>query len=120
MDKDNKNLFVDDYGELLAQVNGYDLVSFETDNGYQGQYCAVLTDGERLFYYIDNYGSCSGCDWLEDVNNNGIINESGKSYIVDYKQALEYCGDLKPRYSVPKDKPLEVVNLGEYKGFLIK
>jgi len=124
MEKDNKNLFVDDYGELLAQVNGYDLVSFDTDNGYQGKYCAVLTDGERLFYYIDDYGSCSGCDWLEGEDMKsydlGIKNNLEKHYAVDYKQALEYCGGIKPMYIVPKNKPLKVVNLGRYNGFLIK
>jgi hypothetical protein len=35
------------------------------------------------------------------------------------KEALEYCGEIKPKYIVPKDKPLKVVNKGEYNGFEI-
>ena len=123
----NTHLFVNDYGELLAQVNGYDLVSFERDGGYQGDYCAVLTDGERLFYYIDSYGSCSGCDWLEDKGSwyqiEGELDkqrtESGKSYAVPYTDELEFCGGIKPKYIVPKDSPLKVENKGKYSSFEI-
>lgn len=113
------HLFVNDYGELLAQVNGYELVIFETDDGYQGEYCAVLTDGERLFYYIDNYGSCSGCDWLISEDDYSSDEKNGKNYKVSYKNALNYCGGIKPKYIVPKDFPLKVINKGECSGFEI-
>lgn len=125
MEKNKTHLFVDNYGELLAQVNGYDLVSYETDNGYQGDYCVVLTDGERLLYYVDSYGSCSGCDWLEDNGASYRISDEldkqkeDKQYAVEYKDALEFCGEIKPKYIVPKNAPLNVTNLGEYKGFKI-
>lgn len=117
MKEDKTHLFVNDYGELLAQVNGMDLVSFETDNGYQGDYCAVLTDGERLFYYVGSYGSCSGCDWLEDEDVYSSDEKYGKIYKVLYKNALDYCGGIKPKYIVPKNSPMEIINKGEYKGF---
>lgn len=126
MQTENKtHLFVDNYGELMAQVNSYDLVSYETDGGYQGQYCVVLTDGERLFYYIDFYGSCSGCDWLEDKGasyrlSDELNKQKGKkNYVVEYKEALEFCGGIKPKYIVPKTSPLKIKNIGEYKGFEI-
>lgn len=116
--KENKtHLFVDNYGELMAQVNGHELVSYETDNGYQGDYCVVLSDGERLFYYIDSYGSCSGCDWLEDEDGYSNDEKYGKQYKVLYKNALDYCGGIKPKYIVPKSHPLKVVNKGKYNGF---
>jgi hypothetical protein len=104
-----------------------ELIKFEEDGGYQGQYIAVLKDKletlqfdengdeiiiERLFYFIGSYGSCSGCDWLQDV----IDWDTGE---ISYKEALDYCADLKPRYIVPIDKPLNIKNLGEYNGFLI-
>lgn len=117
MEENKTHLFVDDYGELLAQVNGYDLVSFEDDGGYQGDYCAVLTDGERLFYYIDSYGSCPGCDWLQDESGYSSDEKFGKQYKVLYKNALDYCGGIQPKYIVPKDFPLKVINKGEYRGF---
>jgi hypothetical protein len=121
-EEENKtHLFVDNYGEMLAQVNGMELVSFETDGGYQGDYCAILTDGERLFYYIDSYGSCGGCDWLEDVETGRELDtqKGEKRYAVEYKEALDFCGGLKPKYIVPKNMPLEIKNGGEYEGFEI-
>lgn len=114
---ENKNsLLVDNYGELLAQVNDMTLISFETDGGYQGSYVVVLTDGERLFYYLESYGSCSGCDWLEDVGRDRDY-ASKKRYRVPYKEALDFCGGLKPKYIVPKDTPMAIKNNGEYGGF---
>lgn len=110
-------LFVDDYGDMLAQVNQMELVSFEQDGGYQGEYCAIITDGKRLFYYIDSYGSCSGCDWLEDMGNNYSILKDNKRYAVELKEAINFCGGLKPTYIVPKDKPLKIKTKGEYEGF---
>jgi hypothetical protein len=119
------HLFVDNYGELLAQVNGYDLVSFEEDGGYQGEYCAVLTDGKRLFYFISSYGSCSGCDWLEDngafyqISDELNKAKGKKRYAVGYKRALEFCGGIKPEYIVPRNNPLKIKNKGESNGFEI-
>jgi hypothetical protein len=122
-----KTIKADNYGKVLAQVNDMELIKFEEDGGYQGQYIAVLKDKletlqfdengdeiiiERLFYFIGSYGSCSGCDWLQDV----IDWDTGE---ISYKEALDYCADLKPRYIVPIDKPLNIKNLGEYNGFLI-
>jgi len=117
------HLFVDNYGEMLAQVNDMELISFKEDGGYQGDYVAVLLDKDRLFYFMDSYGSCSSCDWLEDKGSKATFetdNEKGKKrYAVLYKDALEFCGELKPKYIVPKSKPLEVVNNGKYSGFNI-
>lgn len=121
MTTENKtHLYVDNYGELLAQVNDMKLVSFKTEDSYQGEYCAVLTDGERLFYYVDYYGSCSGCDWLEDESDYES-NEEGKRYKILYKNALDYCGGIKPKYIVPKSLPLKIKTKGKYyNGFDIK
>jgi hypothetical protein len=102
----------DDYGDVLAFVNTLELVSFEDDGGYQGTYMAILTDGERLFYYFGYYGSCSGCDWLEDVRD-------WKTGEVDYKEAVNYCADMKPKFIVPKDKPLNVKINDEHSGFTV-
>lgn len=113
--KESKSSFkAENYGEVLAAINNMELVSFEEDGGYQGKYLAVLKDDDRLFYYIDSYGSCSGCDWLKDVTDW----ESGE---IPYREAVNYCADLKPEYIVPIDRPLEFKKLGEYEGWeLIK
>lgn len=100
----------ENYADILAVAYDLEVVSFEEDGGYQGDYLAILTDGDRLFYFIDFYGSCSGCDWLEGEKN-------FKDGTITYKQALDYINYVKPKYIVPKNKPLKFKNKGEYKGF---
>lgn len=97
----------DDYGDVLAVVNDLEKLSYTEYGSYQGEYIATLTDGDRLFYYQGSFGSCSGCDWLEaekDYTND---------WELEYKKAVEYCADIKPKYIVPKSKPLEFIE-GEY------
>jgi hypothetical protein len=100
------------YGEVLAQINDLELVSYEEDGGYQGGYLAVLKDDDRLFYFMGSYGSCSGCDWLEDVSD-------WKTGLISYEEARNYCADIKPKYIVPLDKPLEFTS-EEYNGFKLE
>lgn len=100
MAKDDTRFKADNYGEVLAVIKDLELVSYEEDGSYQGEYKAVLTDGERLFYFFGYFGSCSGCDWLEDV----------KSYKYNgptYKEARDYCADTQPKYITPKNMPLQ-------------
>lgn len=47
-------------GEIVVQVD---------DDEYQGDSYLVLRDGERFGYLIFGWGSCSGCDWLQDCNS---------------------------------------------------
>lgn len=115
MKEETKNTIkVKDYGDMFAQINDMELVSFETDGGYQGEYKIILLDKEtdRLFYYFDYYGSCSGCDCLEDKKD---WNTGG----VDYKEALEYCGGIKPKYITPSSIKLDFEGQ-EYNGFKLK
>jgi len=96
----------------LPKINDLELVSFEEDGGYQGEYLAILKDKNKLYYFIGSYGSCSGCDWLIDVQDSNDT--------LPYKEALDYCAGVKPAYIVPLDRPLEFTNLGEYEGWKLK
>lgn len=102
MTKSRAAFKAENYGEVLAVVNDLELVSYEEDGGYQGEYMAILTDGERLFYFFDSYGSCSGCDWLLDE-------QDYDDKPIEYARAKEYCEDIEPKYIVPKDQPLEFI-----------
>ena len=124
-------IFVGSYGDLLAQINGMELVEFHEDGGYQGEYCAVLkaeaADGyfgehapERLYYFFGHYGSCSGCDWLESEGEVVHDDKDGTyKYKVEYKTALEFAQQSKPTYIVPASMPLEFTS-EEYEGFWLK
>ena len=106
---------VDDYGDVLAIAYDLEKVSCEEDGGYQGEYLVVLRDDKtkRLFYFTGYYGSCSGCDWLQDV-------QDWDDGTVSYKDILEYVNDRKPLYIVPENKPLTFRNRGEYNGWEVE
>lgn len=93
-------LEVNDYGDVLAVAYDLERVSYEESGDYQGEYLAVLKDKDRLFYFTGYFGSCPGCDWLEDVRDWG-------DRTISYKDAVDYSGDVKPRYIVPIDRPLK-------------
>lgn len=123
-------IFVESYGDLLAQINGMELVEFCEDGGYQGEYCAILKaeaddiyEGnapERLYYFFGNYGSCSGCDWLQSEGEGVYDDKDGTyKYKVEYKAALEFAQQSKPTYIVPASMPLEL-ECEEYEGFRLK
>lgn len=87
---------VDDYGQMLATINDLEPVFYAEAGSYQGMYIAINADKTRLFLYADSYGSCSGCDWLEDEKD-------WSTGEVDYKAAVEYCEQSKPKLILPKE-----------------
>lgn len=96
-------LKVENYGDMLAKLRDMQLVFYECMGSYQGSYLAVLLDEpdkyddtltKRFFLYKGNYGSCSGCDWLEAERN-------WSDDTVDYKEANEFCSQMKPVFILP-------------------
>lgn len=97
---------VDDYGDILALKYDGEKVYYSTEGGsYQGEYVAVVKclkeigygddKLEQYYVFVDSYGSCSGCDWLEseqDYDNNEV----------DAAKALEYAEQSKPLYILPE------------------
>jgi hypothetical protein len=43
------------------------------DDDYQGDMYAVLTDREHFWLWRDSFGTCSGCDGLQDSNGQEYI-----------------------------------------------
>jgi len=56
---------VSNYGEVLAHGLGMTLIAYATFGSYQGDYIAMLEKGGEVYIFKGNYGSCSGCDWLD-------------------------------------------------------
>jgi hypothetical protein len=46
---------------------------------------AKLNDYEFYFYLRQDYGSCSYCDWLQDVGVDEVVNK----YVKDLKEAID-------------------------------
>lgn len=62
-------------GDQLGALRFYlsdavELLGSADTGGYQGSQFAVLRVGGRIVLWRDSYGSCSGCDGLE--NSNGL------------------------------------------------
>lgn len=56
---------INNYGDIGAVYLKKKLIAYVQFGSYSGEYVAVFDDGEDLAFYKGNFGSCSGCDWLE-------------------------------------------------------
>jgi len=55
------------YADLLRSA-GLEIKREEDFGSYQGDLLFLVSDGERSGLLIQGYGSCSGCDALEDAH----------------------------------------------------
>lgn len=55
-----------DYETIVARW-GYHVVSMERFGSYQGDIAVLLKDGDQYGWLVIGYGSCGGCDALEDA-----------------------------------------------------
>lgn len=65
------------YGTVLATGLKAELLAYKEYGSYQGDWIAILkTTDDKVEIFKGNYGSCPGCDWLEDNSNwDGEISE---------------------------------------------
>lgn len=54
------------YDEALKRL-GYEILAWEVFGSWQGDYAAIVEKDDRLGFVVIGYGSCSGCDSLQDV-----------------------------------------------------
>jgi len=96
MSKKDPLFNVENYGELLALAYDLALIHYKEEDNYSGRYVAILCSEDRIFIFSDYFGSCSGCDFLQDVETS-----IGK---VKYSDIKQYAEDVKPLYILPLDK----------------
>jgi len=105
---------VSDYGDVLALKYDGKKLYFSDDGGsYTGQYVAVIEAETELSwrdkkvkqYYVivDEYGSCSGCDWLEAEIE---WDDDYENMLIEPAKALEYGEQTKPLY-ILAEKPTD-------------
>lgn len=113
--RDKQYLYVEDYGDMLAQVKNKELVSFTLFGSYQGEWFAVLREGDNLELWRGEYGSCSGCDFLEATAHwNSSFN-----YKITKGEAEAYFREEKPFLEV-KEEVLLGLSIGELGSILPK
>lgn len=98
---------VSNYGDMLAKLLNMELLTYKQFGNYRGEYVAILKDSERIFYFIDKFGSCGGCDWLESESTEWEYDTETEEtiYKIDFKIALEYAIQSKPKYILPDFYP---------------
>lgn len=103
---------LENYGEVLATGFKKTLLAYETYGDYQGDYIAVLSgENGQIEVYKGGYGSCSGCDWLED--RTGYGSDRGLSD----EDIEEYCKDEKPFLVMSKERVGKIGKAEELKAF---
>lgn len=63
-----------DYGPLLESF-GYDILVRVDDDDYQGDSRLLFKDGQRFGLMTFGWGSCSGCDALQDCDTQAEVDE---------------------------------------------
>lgn len=77
------------YDTLLEAALGQDSVLlYEQDDDYQGDWVAVVTDGERIGLVNGYFGSCGGCDALEGVMDDGTGLQGYRDLLTEYLQSV--------------------------------
>jgi len=62
----------------LLELCGAKVIAFETFGDYQGTWIAKVKYNDKIGYVEGSYGSCSGCDSLQDILMNH--NSTGDTY----------------------------------------
>lgn len=116
--KEKQYLYVKDYGDMLSQVKNKELVSFTMFGSYQGEWFAVLRGGDNLELWRGEYGSCSGCDFLEATADWDYVG-SDLNYKITKEEAEAYFREEKPFLEV-KEEVLLGLSIGELRSILPK
>lgn len=81
VDDDTDNLESIGYSRALSTLHPEIEWIFEEGGEYQGEWVAVGKDAEGIWYYKrGSYGSCSGCDWYQGIDD--------KPAAIDYIKAM--------------------------------
>lgn len=57
------------YGDAISKGKGLELVFYKTYGSYQGDWIIVAKNDTEYFIFKGYYGSCSGCDELENFED---------------------------------------------------
>lgn len=85
---------ISNYGDLLAYGLGGFLISYNEYGSYQGDYVAVIEKNNTIYIYKGSYGSCSGCDWLQDRME--LTDKDVKEYLAEESPFIEFSRSQMP------------------------
>jgi hypothetical protein len=84
---ENEEFYSLDYSSIIEFLHPNILWIFVKDDDYSGDFFAAGHDTKGKFYFIQgSFGSCSGCDWLQDIDT---IDEAKKLLDFYKKEIIE-------------------------------
>jgi hypothetical protein len=95
------------YGQVISQANDQELLVYREFGDYQGDWIAITKDEEKYYVYKGYYGSCSGCDALQDFSHYA---EEG---FWTKEKLQEFAVDYPPFIDVEKETFLELLRQGK-------
>ena len=106
-----------DYGTFLEKALDGILISYKQYGSYQGDYVAIIEKEHDWLIFKGNYGSCSGCDWLEstqlysDEDNQKLedadydaVDTLELTFKIKPEVVKEYLDENKPFLVIPKSQ----------------
>ena len=89
---------------IVAEIRSQKVVYFNNFGDYQGEWLMLALDKENQMYHIykDYYGSCSGCDWLENKSDSYERDEKTWNIILSQENVDEIKKEYPPFLSISK------------------
>ena len=107
--------------KFYTYFDGYGIVATGRNGGYQGEYYAIIEHKDFIFLWRDWFGSCSGCDGLDGLNDKQgyeyikqTLSEGNTLQFWSLKQAKSYVKEIKSdRFNYWEDFPMKMFNEAE-------
>ena len=99
-----------EYREIVDSW-GHEVIAWTTFGEWQGDHGAIFRDGPRVGYVIIGYGSCSGCDVLQDIWSTPYEEDEVEiQKMLDQARRLSRAWDLAIRwFDSPEDLVFHLV-----------
>jgi hypothetical protein len=94
------------YADVIAVATGGESLAYQEYGSSQGDYLAVTKAGDELHVWKGSYGSCSGCDWLENER------EYRDDWNLTPEKAKELLGTDKPFLTLTIETAKEMLKTG--------
>lgn len=99
--------------DIVARARKQTPIYYEEFGSYRGEWILVSCDDENYYIYKDYYGSCSGCDSLEDEAGYSDDAEFGSSeFTMGSEQVEKFIANYPPFAVIPKATMITMVKEG--------
>jgi len=87
---------IENYGDMVAYFTKGFLISYKEYGSYQGDWMAIIEKDREIIIHKGSYGSCGGCDFLQDRSDD-LTDKEIKDYMgEDDTEYLRFSLDNVP------------------------